>query len=158
MNKLQLIKGNVALNKYDQVERILEEIIMEAHQESRLSNLKLPTFAQLLLTFNWERHQFQIEYEMLDEEGALPVDDLKISQWLISLFETLDQSVAPYQDNHLSISFETFEDSARFFFEFSGTITDKEILAEWLENQKAFLEKVDVKDLTADSFSIEALV
>ncbi|MED1204780.1 sporulation initiation phosphotransferase B [Heyndrickxia acidicola] len=158
MNKLQLIKGNVALNKYDQVERILEEIIMEAHQESRISNLKLPAFAQLLLTFNWEHHQFQIEYEMLNEEGELAADDLKISQWLTSLFDILDHAVAPYHDNHLYISFDTFENSVRFFFEFSGTITNKETVAEWMEEQKNVINKMDVKKLTENSFTMEALV
>jgi stage 0 sporulation protein B (sporulation initiation phosphotransferase) len=158
MNKLQLIKGNIALNKYDQVERVLEEIIMEAHQESRLSNLKLPSFAQLLLTFNWEHHHFQIEYEMINEEGTLPAEDQKISNWLISLLETLDHSVAPYQDNHLSISFERFEDSVRFFFEFSGTLTEKESIAEWIKCQKESLKKMDVKDFTAEAFRIEVLM
>ncbi|MGM2794016.1 Spo0B domain-containing protein, partial [Bacillus cereus group sp. BC91] len=54
MNKLQLIKGNLTLEKYDRVFEIIEEMVIEAQHESKLSNLKIPQLAYYFLTFNWE--------------------------------------------------------------------------------------------------------
>ena len=52
LNKLQLIKGNLDLDKIDQAHRIIEEIIIEAQNETKLSNLNIPKFTSysLLIT------------------------------------------------------------------------------------------------------------
>ncbi|BBP91222.1 hypothetical protein BsIDN1_48400 [Bacillus safensis] len=48
MNKLQLIKGNLTLEKYDRVFEIIEEMVIEAQHESKLSNLKNSPIGLLL--------------------------------------------------------------------------------------------------------------
>lgn len=45
MNKLQLIKGNLTLKKYDRVFEIIDEVVIEAQHESKLSNLRIPRAA-----------------------------------------------------------------------------------------------------------------
>lgn len=157
MNKLQLIKGNIALKKLDNVERIMDEMIVEAQQESRLSNLKLPHFASILLTFNWEPHPFQIDYEILDENGGLTTSDQKLSTWIQSFFHTLETLVVPYQENHLYFSIERYQKGTRFDFEFNGTIKEKEIqnLKQWLLNQGNIVKKVNLKECTVSHFSVE---
>ena len=54
MNKLQLIKGNLSLQKYDRVVEIIDEMVIDAKHESKLSNLKTPHLAFDFLTFNWK--------------------------------------------------------------------------------------------------------
>ncbi len=49
LNKLQLIKGNLDLNKPERVKQIIEEIVHEAQAEAKLSNLKIPLFASLAI-------------------------------------------------------------------------------------------------------------
>ncbi|MGE6259557.1 Spo0B C-terminal domain-containing protein [Heyndrickxia sporothermodurans] len=157
MNKLQLIKGNIALKRLDNVERIMDEMIVEAQQESRLSNLKLPHFAETLLTFNWEPHLFQIDFEVLDESGGLTVKDQLLSTWIQAFFKKLESMVVPYQENHLSISFERYQDCTRFEFEFNGTIKETELqnVNQWLLGQETIVKKVNVKEVSVSYFSVE---
>lgn len=82
LNKVQLIKGYASLNKMEKVKKIVEDIIRETQQESKLSNLHRPEFAELLLTYNWEGHTVQIAYEILDvDRNALP-DDGELTGWM----------------------------------------------------------------------------
>lgn len=81
LNKIQLIKGNLSLNKTDRAKEIIDEIVVEAQQEARLSNMNLPGFASLLLTYNWENHYLQLEYEVLDDPIAGRLDDSVLSEW-----------------------------------------------------------------------------
>jgi stage 0 sporulation protein B (sporulation initiation phosphotransferase) len=158
LNKLQLIKGNLALNKIDQVERLMDEMVVEARQESRLSNLKLPRFAEILLTFNWERHPFQIEYEILDESCSWQIDDEKLSKWIYSFFEIIEESVAPFQENYLSISFERHEENVRFYFDFSGTIKEQQKVENWLSEQMEKVKLVLIKEMNEEKLLFEIIV
>ena len=45
LNRLQLIKGNIALGKIEQAEQIMDDITMDMRQENRLTNLQMPDFA-----------------------------------------------------------------------------------------------------------------
>ncbi|MBS4173689.1 sporulation initiation phosphotransferase B [Bacillus sp. FJAT-49736] len=158
MNKLQLIKGNLALNKIDQVERLVNEIVMEAKQETKLSNLKLPKFAEILLTFNWERHPFHIEYEIMDESCSWPVDDEKLSGWITAFFETLENCVASFADNHLTISIDLQDKNIRFFFDFSGTINNKQTIEDWFAEQEAILKVVKVDEISIERLNAEVIL
>lgn len=134
LNKVQLIKGYASLNKMEKVKNIVEDIIREAQQESKLSNLHRSEFAELLLTYNWEGHTVQIAYEILDvDRNALP-DDGELTGWMKNFFAIVEEAVDPNGDNRLSLSVSTLPSGARFFFEFSGTIKKYGLLAGFLEN------------------------
>ncbi|MDQ0414555.1 Spo0B C-terminal domain-containing protein [Mesobacillus stamsii] len=135
MNKLQLIKGNLSLNKVDRAKEIIEEIIMEARQDAKLSNLHLPQFASTLLTCNWECHHFLLEYEVMNSHTFHCIDDQLLTDWTEQLFETLNSSIEPYQENHLSVTIEPQEKGIGFFFDFSGIIKDKNRLVSFLDQQ-----------------------
>jgi stage 0 sporulation protein B (sporulation initiation phosphotransferase) len=135
MNKLQLIKGNLALNKVDRAKDIIEEIIMEARQDAKLSNLHLPQFASKLLTCNWENHFFQLEYEVMDSQIFHRLNDQQLARWTEQLFETLDSSIERYQENHLSVTIDPQEKGIGFFFDFSGIINDKNRIEIFLAQQ-----------------------
>jgi stage 0 sporulation protein B (sporulation initiation phosphotransferase) len=136
LNRLQLIKGNLALNKLDRVKEIIEEIIIEARHESNLTNLRLNSLAAFLMTYNWEQHHFRIEYEVLGQIRDLSSYDQVLTDWCVRFFETLDQSIDKFGDNHLSISIEITESNIRFFFDFRGIITNKDKLIHWLKENK----------------------
>lgn len=142
LNKLQLIKGNLALDKIDRAKEIIDEIVLESQQEAKLSNLNIPLFASLLLTFNWKNHFFQLEYDVLEVEGCSSVkqlDDKALAQWTSAFLKCLNTSVKPYYENHLSVSIEPQDDAARFFFDFSGIIEDKSMLNEFFKDVPSFL-------------------
>ena len=157
MNQLQLIKGNLSLNKVDRAKEIIEEIIMEARQDAKLSNLHLPQFASTLLTCNWENHHFQLEYEVMDSQNFHRLDDQLLTGWTEQLFETLNSSIEQYQENHLSVTIEPQEKGIGFFFDFSGIINDKNRLKSFLgqqpdENLKVMSDGVVDGELTIEVF------
>ncbi|KXI34335.1 MULTISPECIES: sporulation initiation phosphotransferase B [Bacillus] len=130
MNKLQLIKGNLTLEKYDRVFEIIEEMVIEAQHESKLSNLKIPQLAYYFLTFNWESHFITLEYEVLGETRDLSAYEsqlLTVSQELFSIF---DQSVCQKTENHLTVTFQTDheENDVILYFDFKGKLTSLDAL------------------------------
>lgn len=145
LNNLQLIKGNIDLNKIDRVKEIIQEIVMNSQYEAKLTNLNMPNFSNHLLTYNWEKHHFQIEFEVLGEVKDLSTFDIPVSDWTISFFQILDQAVAFEGENHLSISIELGKNQICFFFDFSGIIKEIEKLHLWLTDNKenAFLEVIE---------------
>ncbi|KKK33073.1 sporulation protein [Mesobacillus campisalis] len=155
LNKLQLIKGNLALDKVDRVKEIIDEIIIEARKETKLTNLNLPQFASSLLTCNWENHSFQIEYEVTESPNVHLLDDQLLASWTEGLFAALDDSIEKFQENYLSVTIEPGEDGIRFFFDFSGIITDNTSLMSFLERAAAPSMTVQVAAATEDELSIE---
>ncbi|RDU35063.1 sporulation protein [Neobacillus piezotolerans] len=146
LNRLQLIKGNLDLNRVDRAKAIVDQIIIETQHESKLSNLKMPLFAALLLTANWGKHLFQLDYEVLHETETKPVNEGEITNWTSSFFSVLDRSLEAFQENSLSVCIDQVKDGIRFFFDFSGIITETMLL-------KEFLEHSGKTDVTIGSFS-----
>lgn len=136
LNKLQLIKGNLELNKIDRVKEIIQEIVALTQQEAKLTNLNIPTFAGSLMTYNWENHHFQIEFEILGDVRDLSPYDESLTKWIFSFFEMINQFVSIEGDNHLSISIDLSDRESRFFFDFSGIIKKVDQLKDWVDNNQ----------------------
>jgi stage 0 sporulation protein B (sporulation initiation phosphotransferase) len=133
LNKIQLIKGNLALNKLERVKEIIEEIVIETQHETKLTNLNAIEFAELLMTYNWEARHFFLEYEVLGDVCDLSVYDSELTSWCRQFFYVLEEYADRNGDNHLSISIE-LDGKVRFFFDYSGTITNTSSLKEWLSS------------------------
>ncbi|WP_456278127.1 Spo0B C-terminal domain-containing protein [Bacillus sp. AK128] len=134
LNKLQLIKGNLALERIDRVKEIIEEIVIETQNEAKLTNLNLTSLAGYLMTYNWDSHHFSLEFEVLGHTYNLEKYDAMIRDWCEKFFIVLDQAVGNTGENHLSISIHSTDAEVRFFFDFSGTITNTVSLTEWLSS------------------------
>lgn len=144
LNKLQLIKGNLSLNKVERVKEIIDEIVIEAQQETLLTNLKVPQFAALLLTYNWENHPIHLDYEIAEitlHKKEL-VDDNHLTQWTNLFLGELKSAVKAFHENYLTITIEQQREGIRFFFDFSGIITEKAQLLLFLEQQSSIEKKV----------------
>ncbi|MBM6619736.1 sporulation initiation phosphotransferase B [Bacillus suaedaesalsae] len=135
LNKLQLIKANIDLNRIDRVKDIIEEIVMETQNEAKLTNLQLDKLAGFLMTYNWECHNFSLEFEVLGNTVNLSSYDDEMVTWCDTFFTLLNESVLNAGENHLSLSIHTEDSDVRFFFDFSGTITDSQRLHDWLQSQ-----------------------
>jgi stage 0 sporulation protein B (sporulation initiation phosphotransferase) len=158
MNKLQLIKGNLSMQKYDRVNDIIEEIIIESQQESKLCNLKMQEFASFLLTFNWNNHHFVLEYEILGRILSLESYDTAITQWSKSFLEILDKSVDLSSENHVSITIETGsdEEGIRFFFDFNGIIKNTEQITDWLQTVEQ--SQIILNEFHVDTYELTAVI
>jgi stage 0 sporulation protein B (sporulation initiation phosphotransferase) len=134
LNKLQLIKGNLALNRIERAKEIIEEIVIETQNEAKLTNFQMPSLAGYLMTYNWDSHHFSLEFEVLGNTHNLASYDEDIKNWCEQFFTKLDESVTKLGDNHLSISIHPTDKEVRFFFDFSGTITNTYQVKEWLHS------------------------
>ncbi|MBB5324557.1 stage 0 sporulation protein B (sporulation initiation phosphotransferase) [Anoxybacillus tepidamans] len=136
LNKIQLIKGNLALNKVERVNEIIEEIVRDMQHESKLTNLKADRFAELLLTYNWKARNVTVSYEVLGDGGDLSAHDEELTKWCCALFNMLEQQADMNRENHLDVSIETADGEVRLFFDYCGTIKDANELAAWLERHQ----------------------
>ena len=134
LNKVQLIKGNLDLNKIDRVREIINEIVVEAQNEAKLSNLNIPLFATLLLTSRWESYSFEFEFQVIDELKCGSIDDMELVTFTKQLFECLNESIQRYGENHLIVTIETIQQGSRFFFDFSGIIERKDLIEQLLQS------------------------
>lgn len=154
LNQIQLIKGYISLNNIDRVKEIIDEIVAESKNQSKLSNMKLPQFASLLLTCNWENHLFQIEFECIHTIEQ-KIDDDILTEWTIHFFHTLDSSIQMFHDNHLSVTIEPQIEGIGFFFDFSGIITNKEQIKQFLNNRESVALKTKIHAFTKEELSLE---
>lgn len=154
LNKIQLIKGNLSLNKMDRVKEIIDEIVIETQQESKLSSLNLPQFAALILTYNWEGNSIYIEFEVLEgkKEPHPSINDELLTSWTSSFLDELHKCSKAYYENHLSITIEMQSTGIGFFFDFRGIITDIERIQSFLNKEIADQK---VLELTEQELALE---
>ncbi|CAH2716248.1 Sporulation initiation phosphotransferase B [Neobacillus rhizosphaerae] len=157
LNRLQLIKGNLDLNRIDRAKAVIDEIVIEAQHETRLTNLHIPLFASLVLKSNWENPFFKLEYEVLLDSDSIKIDDLVLTVWAKSFFSCLNRAIEVFQENHLSITIEPQSEGVRFFFDFSGIIKHKELLDEFLTDQNQSLDLL-VKEFTESELALEVFM
>ncbi|PFP25573.1 sporulation protein [Bacillus sp. AFS073361] len=157
LNRLQLIKGNLDLNRIDRAKEVIDEIIIETQHESKLSNLKMPLFASLLLKSNWENPSFKLEYEVLHDQKVDQINEELLTKWSSHLFTCLNETIEAFQENHLSVTIDPESKGIRFFFDFSGIIIKSEVLTEFLSKPFGLLDIV-VKDLSESEFALEVYI
>jgi len=132
LNKIQLIKGNLDLNKTERVKEIIEEIILESKQEAKLSNLDVPLFATKILVSNWEHYHFQVEYEVVADHKCQNLNDAILAEWTSAFFQLLNNHVKLFAENHLFLSIDSKAEGIRLFIDFSGIIEDTDPISEFL--------------------------
>ncbi|MBS4208971.1 Spo0B domain-containing protein [Bacillus sp. FJAT-50079] len=157
LNQLQLIKGNLALGKKERAEEVIEEVVAQMRQESRLTNLKLPKFALMLLTHNWEGHHFQVKYEILEQNGPLFFNDECLTAWMRSLFNELDQAYEPMNDNYLYVGIHVNDGKLRLQLHLTGIIKDIPRIKKWLTCHKDKVEQVSFQKNDETDIQVEAI-
>lgn len=149
LNILQLIKGNLSLQRLDRVHDIIEEAIAQAKHAAHISSLQMPQFATMLLTFHWENHlNFTIEYEVLGEVTDLSMYDEAVSAWFEKFFEILQDIVYDF-DNHLFLTVDISEHDIQLFLDVRGKIEKEKALTNFLD------EYSDGHPIRVTSFSIQ---
>ncbi|QOY36337.1 Spo0B C-terminal domain-containing protein [Anaerobacillus isosaccharinicus] len=146
LNVMQLIKGNLALKKYDRVEEIIQEVVNQSQHESKLSNLSIPNFANEILVFNWEKgNHFQLEFEVIGECQNLNLFENRLQKWFHQFSFALNESCEQYGDNHLQLTIELLEDEfPRFTFDFQGKLTNDEKIKKIVENENNWNEQMQL--------------
>jgi stage 0 sporulation protein B (sporulation initiation phosphotransferase) len=154
LNQIQLIKGNMALDRLDRVKEIVEEIIAEAGHASRLTNTKLNAFAEYVMTYNWRNTPIQLEIEVLGDVKDLSFYDSALVTWTKELIQMLEMNIDGMSTHHVSVSLLIESDSIRFFFDFSGILTTSQTIETWLEEQKTQPLKLVEKQVLKEEFHV----
>ncbi|KKB34532.1 Spo0B C-terminal domain-containing protein [Bacillus thermotolerans] len=160
MNHIQLIKGFLSLGKIQEAERAIEQTVMQARQEAHVCSLPFPELAEMLVTFNWKKHLFRLDCEVVDRNIHIEAEEACLVQWLSFIFDALENGVEPYAENHLYLAIEEAEKGIRFFFEFSGIITEIEALNSQLEEAlgASHVQRWKVHSYSAKEMQFEAII
>ncbi|WP_100371957.1 Spo0B C-terminal domain-containing protein [Bacillus sp. FJAT-45037] len=133
LNVMQLIKGNLALKRYDKIEQIIEDVTNQSINESKLTMLNVPKVATYLLTYNWLCTSMKVDVDVIGETMPLSVHEdnlIKLSQEII---EKLADSSSSSSENHLLVTFlfanHSKEDQCQITFDYQGTLQMKK--EEW---------------------------
>ncbi|MCL6571605.1 MAG: sporulation initiation phosphotransferase B [Bacillus sp. (in: Bacteria)] len=157
LNRLQLIKGNLDLNRIDRARAVIDEIVIETQNEAKLSNLHLPMFASLLLKSNWENPSFKLEYEVLQDSKSLQINDVLLTNWTFLFFSCLHEAIEPFQESHLLITIDPQSKGIRFIFDFSGIIIKSKLIEKFLANQLDSLDLV-IKEFSESELALDVFM
>ncbi|WP_216829411.1 sporulation initiation phosphotransferase B [Alkalihalobacterium elongatum] len=131
LNVIQLIKGNLALNRPERVEEIIQSVIQQSQNESKLSNLNIPALVADLLTFNWENHYYELEIEVIGDVKDLGHYESELHEWCSQLMKLMDQCCDEGTENHLLVTFQLLEEETRLIFDFQGQFKDYSLIESW---------------------------
>ena len=67
LNRLQLIKGNLSLNRLDRVQQTIEEIIAISKNESKLTSTGAHKLTAFLLTYGFRETVLKLDIEVNGE-------------------------------------------------------------------------------------------
>ncbi|MGE7766749.1 Spo0B domain-containing protein [Peribacillus sp. NPDC096540] len=151
LNRIQIIKGNLELNRIDRVKGIIDEIIIETQNEARLSSLNLPKFSEMLLTSNWNNGSFYCEYEIIDVfEGSTELDEL-MYRWTNDYFKVLEKNLDPFIENILAVSMCKKEVSdMRCSFHLQGRFINQAAVVGFLEKSLTAEQSIDICECNED--------
>ncbi|WP_201713628.1 Spo0B C-terminal domain-containing protein [Rossellomorea arthrocnemi] len=157
MNDLQLIKGNLDLDRVERAKQVIEEMVLVAQNESKLSNLRLPLLAEWILTYNWSRHLIKLDFEVLQSESAHGLEDRRLYDWCKEFLEFLESNVMNNVENQLSILLDITKEHSRFIFDFTGILKSTCVVKDWIKNQRSNGENIEIEQLQEEVLVIHVV-
>ena len=127
LNQLQLISGYLGLGDKEKAEKVIEETIAAAYNESQLSNLQMPDFAEEVLTFNWKNHQYVLTFDVVCERNWSGYEQ-KMTRFFYEMTDFFDRFAQTGEEQHLTL---TVSDSLSrmLTFHFNGSLLNDDQLS-----------------------------
>ncbi|WP_257346298.1 sporulation initiation phosphotransferase B [Pseudalkalibacillus decolorationis] len=122
LNQLQLIKGNLSLDKTDRAKEIIDEVVQHAKNEAKISNLRMPLMAELFMTYNWQQNTYRIDYEVIGEERDLSNYDRPLYEWTSHFLIQLEKCIVLDGEPHLMVTIQLLNSQVRVSFDFAGKL------------------------------------
>jgi stage 0 sporulation protein B (sporulation initiation phosphotransferase) len=154
LNDLQLIKGNLELNRIERAKQVIDTMVITAQNESKLSNLKLPSLAEWILTYNWSTHLVKLEFEVGQTGFTDRLNDQKLVFLCKEVLELLESNVETNAENQLSLIINLSEEHPRFIFDFTGILKETNVLEEWIKNKQKNGQNIETELLQKEAFVI----
>lgn len=118
LNEWQLIHAYIGMNKYEQLQLKMKNIIESISLEKQLFNLNIPQFALFIIRFNYEHSHARLAYNIhIKQMNLLHVDNMlhSIGQVISTYVNSLTNEATLYEVNvifkekcarHILIAFE----------------------------------------------------
>lgn len=158
MNHMQLMKAYLSMNRIDDAKRVMDQVILQAQNETKLSQLEHPELAFYILTYNWKNQGYcKLEIEINHDQEMLPSLCIPekypyLYMWIKEITEAIEQRVDERRENLLLYQFNIVEEALSLRIEFEGSWEGKsgrEIfrqLEEKITAEQGKLEMVECSD------------
>ncbi|MBP3951427.1 Spo0B C-terminal domain-containing protein [Halalkalibacter suaedae] len=131
LNVIQLIKGNLALNRYDRIEEIIEQVTQQSFSESKLSAIEATSVEYFLLTYNWANHPTKLDMDLAGDVFSLFKEEERLLRLCRAVTEKLNDACTKDAENNLLLSFLFKKDVCELTFDFQGSLNMS--LEDWSE-------------------------
>jgi stage 0 sporulation protein B (sporulation initiation phosphotransferase) len=123
LNDIQVIQGYLSLGKIDSAKRVLDQVIMRSHDESKVSQLGDLDLAYFLLTYNWSQDKVTLAVEI--EENTAEISSIGknypyLLAWIKEITGMVEQGCDPEEFNHLLLILSVQERGLIMTVEFEG--------------------------------------
>jgi stage 0 sporulation protein B (sporulation initiation phosphotransferase) len=123
LNDIQVIHGYLSLGKIDDVKRVLDQVIMKSHDESKVSQLGDFELSYFLLTYNWSQDRVTLAIEI--EETTSEISSIGknypyLLTWIKEITGMVEQGCDPEEYNCLLIVLSAQECGLIMTVEFEG--------------------------------------
>ncbi|WLD92230.1 Spo0B C-terminal domain-containing protein [Alkalihalobacillus sp. AL-G] len=122
LNQLQLIKGNLSLDRTDRAKEIVDEVVHQAKNEAKISNMKMPLMAELLMTYNWQQNIYRVDFEVIGEEKVLTSYDEPLYEWTSHFLTQVKERILLEGESHLLVTIQISDEDVRISFDFEGKL------------------------------------
>ncbi|QKS70758.1 Spo0B domain-containing protein [Paenalkalicoccus suaedae] len=152
LNDLQLIKGYLKIGRLDKVEAIVELVVQQAFNESRLSSMGFDQFAKRLISYNWESRPFIVQYEVSTEDPDWSMHENDLVSLFNLLSDIFDGKTAGSVENELLINLSE-TDGKYVEFDFHGKLIDIKAFEEELQQlKKVWITRIEQFTWSEESF------
>ncbi|GAE35118.1 Spo0B C-terminal domain-containing protein [Halalkalibacter akibai] len=141
LNVMQLIKGNLALKRYDRIEEIIHQVTQQSICESKISEIQAPSVVYFLLTYNWFSNNIKLELDVAGEVFSLENKEVQLLRLCEEITEKLTNDCTIDTENNLLITFLFTEEYCEVTFDFQGALQKK---VDW---QRFKLERESIVNL-----------
>jgi stage 0 sporulation protein B (sporulation initiation phosphotransferase) len=141
LNVMQLIKGNLALKRYDRIEEIIDQVTQQSICESKISEIQAVSVVYFLLTYNWFSSKLKLEIDVAGDVFSLEKDEVRMLRLCEQITEKLTEGCSIESENNLLLTFLFSDIECKITFDFQGSLQMKkedwlEFLNEWEPNVK----------------------
>ncbi|GAE25911.1 sporulation initiation phosphotransferase B [Halalkalibacter wakoensis JCM 9140] len=120
LNVMQLIKGNLALKRYDRIDEIIDQVTQQSVCESKITEIKADSVVYFLLTYNWFSNKVKLEMDVAGDVFSLEKDEVQLLRLCKQITEKLTEGSSSESENHLLLTFLFTDDECKITFDFQG--------------------------------------
>ncbi|MFC0473659.1 Spo0B C-terminal domain-containing protein [Halalkalibacter kiskunsagensis] len=146
LNVMQLIKGNLALKRYDRIEEIIDQVTQQSICESKISEIQAASVVYFLLTYNWFSTKMKLEIDVAGDIFSLEREEVRLLRLCEEITEKLTIGSSMDSENHLLLTFLFKGDKCEMTFDFQGTLDTKR--EEWQQFLKDWEPDVKLVEMS----------